>query len=425
MIHYITPTGIASAWVANELRVVGGIVREAGIPFRLHSMRASNQQFFASEWARRLDAETNVIYPLPPVGAAVSLVVGPALFGGRFFSALWNALTGEREHGRARAAGLAHFVAACHWARGLRGERVRHIHSQWIHSGGTVGMYGAWLLGASFSFTGHAADLFRDRAALRDKIRRAKFIICISEFHRRFFLEQGARPEQLFIAYCGIDVEQMAPRRGPRLEGAPFTILSSGRLVEKKGFDRLIDACGALRERGREFQCVIAGDGPLLESLQQRIERQGLQGVVKMTGKPLKQEDIPAFMHTGDAYALACVWAPDGDVDGLPQMLMEAMACGLPAVSTDLVGIPDLIEDGVTGLLVPTEDVEALAGALERLMDDAELRQRLAAAGRQRVLEVFDIQTSLEPLLRLFRERLETGGAAAIATEPAPAEAVS
>jgi colanic acid/amylovoran biosynthesis glycosyltransferase len=421
MIHYITPTGIASAWVANELRIVG----EAGIPFRLHSMRASNQQFFASEWARRLDAGTNLIYPLSPVGVAVSLLLGPLLFGGRFFAALWNALTGEREHFRARVAGLAHFVAACHWARGLRNQPVSHIHSQWIHSGGTVGMYGAWLLGASFSFTGHAADLFRDRAALRDKIRRAKFIICISEFHRRFFLEEGARPEQLHVAYCGIDVEQMAPRREPRPDGAPFTILSSGRLVEKKGFDRLIDACGILRQRGREFRCVIAGDGPLLESLQQRIEQQGLQSLVEMAGKPLKQEDIPAFMHNGDLYALACVWAPDCDVDGLPQMLMEAMACGLPAVSTDLVGIPDLIEDGRTGLLVPAEDVEALAGALERLMDGAGLRQRLAAAGRQRVLEAFDIQTSLEPLLRLFRERLETGGAAGVATEPARVEAVS
>ena len=199
----------------------------------------------------------------------------------------------------------------------------------------------------------------------------------------------------------------------PRPAGAPantvFTILSSGRLVDKKGFGVLIDSCAVLKSRGRGFRCVIAGDGPLEAPLRARIREHGLEGVVELTGKPLKQEEIPEFMHTGDAYALACVWAADGDVDGLPQMLMEAMACGLPAVSTDLVGIPDLIYDGRTGLLVKAGDVAALAGALERLMDDRELAARLADAGRRRILETFDIRTSLDPLIERFRARLGDG----------------
>ena len=421
MIHYITPTGIASAWVANELRIVGG----AGIPCRLHSMRASNQKFFASDWARRLDTDTRLIYPLPLGALIASMAAAPRLFGRRFWAALANALFGKRESLRTRVAGVAHFAAACHWARGLRTERVDHIHSQWIHSGGTIGMYGAWLLGVPFSFTGHAADLFRDRCALRDKIRRAAFIICISDFHRRFYLEQGARPEQLHVAYCGIYVDEMTPRPAGAPANEVFTILSSGRLVEKKGFALLLDACAVLKSRGRRFRCVIGGDGPLEPSLRARIARHGLEGVVEMTGKPLKQEEIPAFMHTGDAYALPCVWASDGDVDGLPQMLMEAMACGLPAVSTDLVGIPDLIEDGKTGLLVKTGDVAALAGALERLMDDRALAGRLADAGRRRILADFDIQTSLDPLIRLFRARLESAPRPIAAGEMQPGEAAA
>lgn len=129
--------------------------------------------------------------------------------------------------------------------------------------------------------------------------------------------------------------------------------------------------------------------------------------MVTLTGEALKQEDIPAFMATGDVYALACQRAADGDIDGLPQMLMEAMACGLPAVSTDLVGIPDLIKDNDTGLLVPPEDATALADALERLDGDSALADRLAEAGRAHVLDRFDLGFCLEPLLARYRSGLE------------------
>ena len=136
------------------------------------------------------------------------------------------------------------------------------IHAQWAHSCGTIGMYGAWLLGVPFSFTGHATDLFRDRVALHDKIRRAEFIICISSFHREFYKKHGARDEQLHLAYCGIDVSDFAPSPSPNRCGERLRILSSGRLVEKKGFPYLIDACRLLADRGVPFECVIAGSGP-------------------------------------------------------------------------------------------------------------------------------------------------------------------
>src|SRR6185436_15809849 len=179
----------------------------AGIGFVLHAMRPAPQVRHASEWAQRMNQATLVIYPLPWLGLVASILAAPFLFGRRFFAALGNALGGEREHWRARVAGIAHFLVACHWARRVAAhpQPPAHVHSQWINACGTIAMYGAWLLGVPFSFTGHAADLFRDRCALRDKIRRAEFIACISEFHRRFYLEHGARREQLFIAYCGIE----------------------------------------------------------------------------------------------------------------------------------------------------------------------------------------------------------------------------
>lgn len=405
MIHYITQNGIGNAWVANELSRVDA----AGVPFVLHSMRRPEKLLHDSAWAIRLNERTQLIYPLPLFGLLRSLLTTPWLFGRRYFSALLNALFGEREHFRARLAGMAHFAVACHWAHQMHrdSEPAAHVHSQWINSCGTIAMYGAWLLDLPFSFTGHATDLYRDRCALKDKVRRAKFIVCISEFHRQFFLANGARPEQCFIAYCGIDPTWFYPP-GPRatVSARPFRILASGRLVEKKGFSILIDACKALAERGERFECVIGGSGPLEAELQSQIKRLGLSDRVRLTGQALLQEKIVAFMHTGDVYALPCVWAADGDVDGLPQMLMEAMACGLPAISTRLVGIPDLIRHEQTGLLVAPTDENGLAQAIARLMHDRPLAQRLATDGRTWVLERFDLRTCLEPLIERYRQCL-------------------
>jgi len=405
MIHYITANGIGNAWVANEL----SRVEANGIPYMLHTMRPPGSLLHGSSWAVKLNQRTRVIYPLPFAGLIVSMLAAPITFGGRFFSGLRNALFGKREHLRARIAGIAHFFVACHWARRLKrdGTVVSHIHSQWINSCGTIGMYGAWLLGVSFSFTGHAADLFRERCALEDKIRRAEFIVCISEFHREFYLKNGARPEQLIIVYCGINPEWFYPP-GPKQEAAnrPYRILSSGRLVEKKGFAYLIDACRLLLDRGEQFECVIGGSGELEAELRAQVQKLGMADKVIITGKALQQEKIIEFMHGGDVYALPCVWAADNDVDGLPQMLMEAMACGLPAVSTRLVGIPDLIRHEETGLLVAPNSVTELADALARLMHDPALSKRLAENGHRWVNEKFDLKNCLDPLIAQFRRRL-------------------
>lgn len=403
MIHYMSTNGLGNAWVGNELRV---LARER-IPFVLHSLIHPPQTFFASPDTAAMDRDTRTLYPLPTGASMLAFALAPFRFRTRFFAALLNAMTGERESIRTRIVGLWHLYVACYWATLLRSESVKHIHSQWIHSGGTVTMYGAWLLGIPYSFTGHAADLFRERAALHDKIRRASFIICISTFHRDFFLEHGARSEQLHIAYCGIDTSHFSPQQRHRVQGEPYRILASGRLVEKKGLTWLIRACGLLRDRGVNFLCTIGGNGELEAELRNEVKIAGLDQLIEITGKALKQEDIPAFMRGGDVYCLPCVWASDNDVDGLPQMLMEAMACGLPAVSTRLVGIPDLIIHEQTGLLVEPKNAEQLADALERLMQDPELAGNLARAGRQRVLDVFDLSVCLQPLIDQFRTALE------------------
>ncbi len=404
MIHYMTTIGVGDAWVANELR----IVKRADIPFRLHALMKPAATYFTSSDIAEFNRETNVLYPLGVPAALLALLAAPFRFGGAFWAALWNALTGERESFKIRLKAIWHLAVACHWAASLRNEEVSLVHSQWVHSGGTVAMYGAWLLGKPFSFTGHAADLFRNRQVLRDKIRRAEKIVCISEFHRQFFLDNGARPDQLFIAYCGLDLSLFSVKP-PRARAAdePYHILSAGRLVDKKGFDVFIRAIGILKGRGLNVRATLEGSGPLESKLRGQIAEEGLGDIITMTGTAIKQEDIPAFMEGGDVFTLHCVWAPDNDVDGLPQMLMEAMACGRPSVSTRIVGIPDLVIHEKTGLLVePDDNAEALADALQRLLEDPAFSAELVRNAEAHLKKTFDLTHCLDTLLEHFRSHL-------------------
>src|SRR5690606_1776305 len=158
------------------------------------------------------------------------------------------------------------------------------------------------------------------------------------------YLELSARSNKLHIIYCGIDVAAFPCVPGGRRSGdAPLRIITLGRLVEKKGFDLLIRACGTLAERGCEFECIIGGSGPLAEELQRLVADMKLEGRVRVDGKPILQEDLQEFFRGSAIFAQPCVWSRDNDVDGTPRTLMEAMACGLPAVATRIAGLPDMI----------------------------------------------------------------------------------
>ena len=401
-ICYITTNGIGNAWVAAELKVLG----EKGINIDLYSMRRPHQSFFGSDWANKISQQTECLYPLPILSFFFSILAAPFLFRARFFSGLWNALWSPRENIRARVAGLAHFFVACHWARQIRPKNYQLIHSQWIQSGGTIGFYASWLLDIPFSFTGHAVDLFRDRCALKDKVKHADFIIAISQFHKDFYIAEGASAEKIHIVYCGIDLDEYVYSYSERKE--PVKILSFGRLVEKKGYSTLIKACGLLRDLGLDFHCEIAGSGPEYEALKKLTASLNLDNWVTITGNALNQEEIEGWMKTGDIFAQPCCWSADNDVDGIPRSLMEAMAVGIPSISTAVAGIPDLIEHMKTGLLIAEQDPEELAKAIKLLMDDPSLRQELSKGGRQLIEQTFNLATCLDPLAEIFSYRSNT-----------------
>jgi glycosyltransferase involved in cell wall biosynthesis len=391
IVGYIGVDVLNNATVCNE---AVGLIQD-GVPLDVVSVyHFDRPTYYQDQTLAELFGRIHALYPLGWLATAWALVCAPWLFGARFWTTLIKMITCPTEGWRQRLRFTWHLVPAICLATHWRKKGIGHIHAHWAHTATTIAMHAAELLGVGFSFTGHANDLFVHRVALTAKVRRARFIVCISEYHRRFYLALGADPARLQVVYCGIDTARFQPaREGPEIEG-PLRprILAVGRLVEKKGFHHLIKACAALRNRGLDYDCLIAGSGPEETSLRRLVELHGLADCVTITGQPVLQEDLQPLLCSATVFALPCVKDRDGDMDGLPQVLIEAMACGVPAVSTRLVGNPDLIRDDWNGLLVSPGDTTALASALERIILSPQWASELGACatGWARLRHLFD-----------------------------------
>ncbi len=287
----------------------------------------------------------------------------------------------------------------------LKKAGIRHIHA---HFGGMAARTAWWLkklYGIPYSFTGHANDIFCDNdfpvsnAALAEA---AAFVVTETDYARRWMEEKYPRLRgRAHRVFNGIDVDGFPPRAP--VDG-PHQILSVGRCVEKKGFRHLIEACRILHSEGLAFRCLIAGGGPLEAELQAQIDRAALGSCVTLLG-PRPQAEIRRLLAASSIFALACVPEAGGGSDNLPTVVMEAMVCGIPTVSTRLAGVPEMITDGVDGLLAPPGDAIALAAALRRLLQDAEFGGRLATAGQVSAREKFAVSTTTAQLKRLLVER--------------------
>ena len=288
----------------------------------------------------------------------------------------------------------------------LSREPVTHLHAHFATAPAMVAMFASELAGIPYSFTAHARDIYVHRQAqlLRTEMQRARAVVTVSEYNRQFLLASvsPASNGKVRCIYNGLDLKQF-PFRWPRASdpGTPV-MLSVSRLVEKKGLGDLIEAAGMLRERGRNFQVQIIGDGALRKALEAQVKRLGLQECVKLLGAQPQEMVRQAYLCAA-VFALPCIISGDGDRDGTPTVLLEAMASGLPVVSTPVSGIPEMIDSGRNGLLVEPNHPSQLADALERLLLDANLRGRLAQAARQTVEERFTIERSSRELMAVFQ----------------------
>ena len=287
----------------------------------------------------------------------------------------------------------------------LRERGIGHVHA---HFGGMAART-AWMLkklfGFTYSFTGHANDIFceNDFPVTNEMlVRGAKLVVTETDFARRWMEEKYPFARgRIARVFNGVATDGFAPRVPV---GAVPRIVSVGRSVEKKGFADLIEACRTLRERGRTFECVIAGGGPLDTILQTRIDRANLAGHVRLLG-PQVQGEIRQWLATSHVFALASVPEAGGGSDNLPTVIVEAMLAGLPVVSTRIAGIPEMIADGENGFLVSPKDPPALAAAIEKLLADPLLATRFGARGRASAVEKFAIEKTTSALKHLLVRR--------------------
>jgi glycosyltransferase involved in cell wall biosynthesis len=280
---------------------------------------------------------------------------------------------------------------------------VDHVHAHFAHAPATAALLLARLLGRPFSFTAHANDIYTltTPQLLRAKIAEARFVATVSDATHADVAQAAPADDRakVVVVRNGIDRRRFAPRaEEPR--GAPV-VLCVSRLVEKKGVDTLIEACARLAARGVDLRLEVMGDGPLRGALEERARALGVAGRVALLGN-VDQAAVLAGYRRASVLALACRHAESGDRDGLPVALVEAMAAGLPVVSTPISGIPEVVRDGESGLLVAPDDADALAGAIGRVLADADFRARLARGARA-ATDAYDERATVAGLRRLFR----------------------
>jgi glycosyltransferase involved in cell wall biosynthesis len=347
----------------------------------------------------------------------------PLRWAGALATALtlaWRHRTNDEQgHTRLRKVFVKEFLQAGAIAADLmKSGDVGHLHGHFCHGVATITWLASRMTGISYSFTAHAKDIYQAElnpgTLLERKMDGARFVATCTCANAEVLRARHPRPCEVHAIYHGLDTDWFAP--SAHHSATPPLILSVGRFVEKKGFDQLIEACAQLRDANITFGCVIVGErGSAYEAIRRLIDERQLGGHVNLISA-VTQDRLRAIYARARVFALPCQVMEDGDRDGFPNVLAESMAMGVPVVSTRISGIPELIDDGVHGLLVEPRDPVGLAEALKRVLVDDVLHARLAKGGRQRICERFDSRRTTVALRDLFLAQLPRAqGAAALA----------
>ena len=279
-------------------------------------------------------------------------------------------------------------------------QNVDWIHAHWATYPSTSAMVISKVTNIPFSFTAHAHDIFEENQLLNQKYNAVSFGVTISEYNKKYLSSKLNRSfgSELNTIHCGVDLSEMKYSRQGR---HVHDILTVGRLDEIKGFKYLIEACSLLKAENVNFTCHIVGEGPLKEELLTLRNQLGLQQQVEFLGV-LKQEEVKKLLKKATMFVLPSVKTSTGNMDGIPVALMEAMAIGIPVISTNVSGIPELIEDGVNGYLCEPKNVKDLAKKITLLLADTELQNTFAKEARGKVESQFSAEMEAEKLMQLF-----------------------
>jgi glycosyltransferase involved in cell wall biosynthesis len=323
----------------------------------------------------------------------------------RYLSTLVAMIRGTAGSPNFLVGGIGVFPKVVHAARMMSRLGVRHVHCHFATHPALAGFLIHRLTGIPYSFTAHGSDLHVDRRMLCQKIEEAKFAVTISRSNAAVIeAECGARPANLHVIRCGVDRQVFRPRAAastPDGTGRVPAITCIGTLHEVKGQRHLIGAIATLARSGLEVRCRFVGDGPDRAALEQLVADAGIRGCVEFLGQRTRDE-VLALLNETDILVAPSVPTRGGKREGLPVVLIEAMAVGVPVVASHLSGIPELVEDGVTGLTVPPGDDDAIAAALRTLIEDPSLGAQFATAGLERIQAEFDLDRNASRLIGLF-----------------------
>lgn len=310
----------------------------------------------------------------------------------------WYVISRPQTKMRDRLRCVFHFFEGIYLADEMKKQQIDHIHSHFLQGNTTVAMIISKFLNITYSVSVHNSTLPMDKVLQKEKIEHAKFLISISEYNKKKLLETDPNSEKkIFVVHCGLNPDHFLPN--PQLPDV-FTFLAVGRLTWEKSYPDLIEACRLLKEKNLIFQCIIVGDGDERQNLEQLIKRYKLEKEVNLVGLVL-QEKIQTYYEQAHLFVLSSV------TEGIPVVLMEAMSKGLPVVATHITGIPELVSHEKTGLLVPANQPQALAHAIEYFMNNPAIRTTMGLEGRKKVEQSFHIAKNAQKLKAIFEAQLE------------------
>jgi glycosyltransferase involved in cell wall biosynthesis len=324
----------------------------------------------------------------------------------RYLSLFWRALWENIRSPKFLMRALLLFPRAVWMADRFQEAGINHIHAHYATHPALV----AWLInqltGISYSITVHAHDIFVEKPMLATKLQDSVFVAAISEFNRQYLVNLfgPSVKQKIQIVRCGIDPDFYgSAKRVEVSDPERLEIISIGSLQPYKGHAYLVGACGELQKRGIPFRCRIVGGGDLYSMLERLIRENHLEESVELLG-PRTQDEVSQLLRTANCYVQPSVITSSGKMEGIPVALMEAMASGIPVVATCISGIPELVRNGDTGWLVPSEDVTAIADALSQIYSGPAEARRRAAFGRKWVLEEFELSLNARRLASLYAQ---------------------
>ena len=396
---------ISETFISNEIR----LLERQGIPVHIFSMRRPRESFChpsVKEIRARVDylPETIISRRLPQLlKHNLRLAARQPVLYGRALR-----LARQRFRRTRKSATFKHLLQAGFLVDfALGNQRIAHLHAHFAHSPTSVAMFSSILSGLPFSFTAHAKDIYTsDARQLREKLASAAFVVTCTEYNRRHLTKlapNGGTP--IHRIYHGIDLSLFSDQNHRPVPKRPFRILTIARLTAKKGLPTVFRALSRLKKDGVAFDYTLIGDGDEREKTLSLIDSLGLSDRARWLGT-LPHDAVREHYRRSDLFVLGCEVADNGDRDGIPNVLVESLAMGVPVVATRVSAIPEIITSGETGLLVEPGRPDQMAAAMMQTLADHDLRCRIIAAGRQRVHAAFDNIKLMEELVEIYRDQL-------------------